>query len=382
MNKPSTAVEQSADHGPAEPARLHGGVAWAIYFIAVCVGFIVIYFARSLFLPIALAIIITLTLSPIVRFGRRRGIVPGFTAVVLMAGLVIGMIVAVSGLARPITGWIDDAPSISWQVEQKLRSLRAPVDAVNDAEKEVDKLTGSSDPDVREVVVKRPGLLTRVADDFFAIIATIIVTIGLATFLLAYSDTFYEKLMRIIPKLSDKKRALRMVYEIEQVVSNYLLTITVINIALGIAIGLAMWAIGMPTPYLWGVAAAVLNFLPYIGALIGLVLVSVVSLVTFDTIFAASLVPICYTALTVLEGHFITPMVLGRRLEINPVIILLSVALWGFVWGIIGVLLAVPIAIIVKVSCDHIEQASSFAEFLSAGRAQPEPSDAETAPAE
>ncbi len=361
---------------PASESRqivhINGGVARAIYLIAIFTGFMVFYFARSLFLPIALSLVLTLTLSPIVRFGRKRGIAPGFIAIVLTTGLVISLILGISVLAKPIAAWIDDAPSIGRQIQWKLKNIRAPLEAVSDVEKEVDKLTAPDNPAVQEVVVKRPGLLTRVADDFVAMLSMAFVTFGLTTFLLAYSNLFYEKLMHIMPRLSDKKRALRLVYEIEKVVSNYLFTITTINVTLGVVVGLAMWAIGMPTPYLWGIAAASLNFLPYIGSVVGAVLVAIVALVSFDTLGSALIAPITYLVLTTIEGHFVTPMVLGRRLEINPVVVLLSVALWGFVWGIVGVLLAVPIAIIVKACVDHIDQASAFSEFLSAARPTPD----------
>ena len=348
--------------------RITGGIRIAIYTIAVCMIFMIVFFARSLFLPIALSVIFTLTLSPLVRFARRRNIPTGLSSVAVTSTLLIGMIVAIYSLSQPVAGWIDDAPTIGNRLEERLRSLREPVEAVQRAEKEVEEITETAEPGVQKVVVKQPGLLTRAAGNLAAIVATVVVTFGLTTFLLAYSDVFYEKLMRILPRLSDKKLALGIIYDIEKDVSRYLLTITAINICLGTSIGVAMWLLGMPTPYLWGMAATLLNFLPFLGSIVGVLTVAVIALISIDSFAVALAVPAIYLMMTAIEGHFITPTILGRRLELNPVVILISVALWGFLWGVIGVLIAVPILIIVKVVSDRIERAAPFAEFLSGSR--------------
>ena len=188
----------------------------------------------------------------------------------------------------------------------------------------------------------------------------------LLLFLLASGTMFYEKMIGVLPTFSDKKRALTIAYDVEREVSHYLLTITMINMGFGLFIAVAMSIIGMPNPVLWGVAgAALLNFVPYIGAVAGIVMVGLVSLISFDAISYAVIPPLIYTLAAVLEGQFITPILLGRRLELNPVAIFIFVALWGWAWGIVGAIIAVPLLVAVKVFCDHFDGLTSFGEFLS-----------------
>ena len=342
-----------------------GGVKFAIYTIAICMSFMIAYFARALLLPVVLSIVLTLTLSPLVRFARRRNVPTWISAAALTGMLFVGLSAGMFAISQPLTEWIEDAPYIGYRLKQRIENIREPMEAVPRAEKEVEEITEPREPGVQKVVIDQPGLLTRAAGNLATILGTIVVTFGLMTFLLAYSDVFYTKLMRILPTLSDRKRALRIIHDTERDVSRYLLTITVINIALGILIGAAMWLLNMPTPYLWGIAATLLNFLPFIGAIAGTVLVSVIALISIDSFAAAAAVPLVYMVLTALEGYYVTPALLGRSLKLNPVVILLSIALWGFLWGIVGVLIAVPILIIVKVFCDQIDGASAIAEFLS-----------------
>ncbi|MBL8582251.1 MAG: AI-2E family transporter, partial [Rhizobiaceae bacterium] len=161
-------------------------------------------------------------------------------------------------------------------------------------------------------------------------------------------------------------RALRVVFDVEREISRYLLTVALINGGLGLAIALGLWAIGMPTPFVWGAAAALLNFLPYIGALITILVVAAISLVTFDSLSYAFLAPGFVVLCNVIEGQFITPLIVGRRLEINAVAIFIAVAFWSWLWGFVGALIAVPLLVIIKVFCDHFEGLRSVGNFLAA----------------
>ena len=149
-------------------------------------------------------------------------------------------------------------------------------------------------------------------------------------------------------------------------ISRYLLTIAAINAGLGVAVGFAMWALGMPTPLLWGVMAGLLNFLPYIGSVIGIAVVGMVALVHFPTIGAAILVPLAYFACTAVEGQFVTPTIVGRRLRLNTAAVFIAVAFWSFLWSIPGALMAVPILVVVKVLCDNVASLRGLGRFLSA----------------
>jgi predicted PurR-regulated permease PerM len=181
---------------------------------------------------------------------------------------------------------------------------------------------------------------------------------------------FYEKIVQSFTRLSEKKRALRIVYDVEREVSRYLLTVAIINAGLGAVVGLGLWALGLPNAAVWGVATAAFNFLPYIGALVTVVLVACISLVSFDTLSYAILPPLFVIGCNVVESQFVTPVVVGRRLEINAVAIFIAVAFWSWLWGFVGALIAVPLLVIFKVFCDHFESWKNVGNFLSALQGQ------------
>lgn len=332
-------------------------------FVILLIG--AIYFGKDILLPIALAFMLTLTLSPVVRFLARYRIPEAISALAIVLAVVGGSGVGIYYLSGPVSGWIDGAPQTGRQIRDKIESMRAPVDAAVSASKQVEDMASAADPSVQKVVVQQPGLLARAAGGAMSIATTASITIVLLFFLLASGRLFYEKLVRILPTMTEKKRAIRVVYAVEEEVSTYLLTITAINAGLGVVISSVMWFLDMPNPLLWGVMAAALNFIPYVGALVGVAIIAIVALVSFDTPGVALLPPGLYFLCTTIEGQFITPALLGKRLEMNTVAVFLAVAVWGWLWGVVGALMAVPFLVSVRVFCDHFEGLSSLGEFLS-----------------
>lgn len=354
---PIPSFDTGADHAHLRTNRLLTG----ILLILVGASF---YAAAAFFMPVILALLLALTLSPLVRFLHRRGLGEGLAAglVVLLLTLFIGGTFA--ALGTPFINLVDDAPRMAQEVREKFEQLREPMETVADVAEQVDDATGGG-TGVQQVTVQQPGILSQVAGSALSIATTTVIVIILTLFLLASGDHFSEQIVKSFGTLTDKKRALRTVRHIEAEISRYLLTITVINAGLGLAVGLSMWALGMSTPILWGVLAAVLNFLPYIGSLIGILIVSIVSLATFPTIGAAVLPPLAYFACTAVEGQFVTPTVVGRRLRINTVAVFLAVAFWSFLWSIAGALMAVPILVFLKVLCDNVAGLHGIGRFLS-----------------
>lgn len=346
------------------PVHLTGSVRIAIRFLALIALCASLYFAKGFVMPVAFAIVLALTMSPLVRFAEKWRVPPILTAIFLMLAITGIIISSAMTLATPLAELVEDAPRLGAELKVKLRDLREPVETLNKAGDEAGKLAnGESSP--QEVVIKPPSLVTRAADDFLSIVANMALTLVLTFFLLISRHLFMTKVIRVLPTLSDKKKALAVANDIEKDVSRYLITVTVINSCLGVAVGTAFWMLGMPTPLLFGVLAALLNFLPYVGAAIGIVVTAGVAIISFDMIGDAFLVPAAYLILTVLEGQFVTPAVLGRRFSLNIVVILLSIGFWGFIWGPVGVLLAVPILIIFKAFCERARGFENIAEFLS-----------------
>ena len=323
------------------------------------------YAAAAFFMPLVLALLLALTLSPVVRWLHRRGMGEGLAAGLVVLLFTFGIVGAFGALSTPFFNLVDDAPQLTEKVKTRFEELREPISTVTEVTEQIDDATGG-DSGVQQVTVQQPGILSQVAGSALSIVTTTAIVIILTLFLLASGDHFSEQIVKSFDTLRDKKRALRTVRDIEGEISRYLLTITIINAALGVAVGLAMWLTGMPTPLLWGVMAALFNFLPYIGSLIGIAIVAMVALVTFPTVGAAILPPLAYFACTAVEGQFVTPTVVGRRLRINTVAVFVAVAFWSFLWSIPGALMAVPILVFLKVLCDNVDGLHGLGRFLSA----------------
>ncbi|HEY5080754.1 MAG TPA: AI-2E family transporter [Bauldia sp.] len=346
---------------PAFPASVRVGIVGI--FLIMAVG--ALYYARSFFLPLVLASLLTLALAPLVRMLANRGIPAAVSAGLLVLLMALTLAVASYTLSDPLTRLLSQAPATITAIGQRFAFLRQPFAMLNDASHQFERLTGGEPATPQSVVIAQPGLLTWVAGTAAGIGTTLGAALILSLFLLANRDTLRIKLVRVVPHLSDKKRSLRVLRDIENEVSRYLLTITAINLGLGFCVGAAMAFLGMPNAVLWGIGAALLNYIPFLGALAGQCLALAVAAVTFPTLTLAILPPLAYLAIQLIEANFVTPTVLGRRLELNPVAILIFLALTTWMWGIVGTILGVPILVVVKVFADNFPALASFGEFLS-----------------
>jgi predicted PurR-regulated permease PerM len=374
-----TTPEPAASSEPREPRVLPRllGVSRSLHVsivgIFVILVFAALYLARDFVLPIFIAVIMALTLRPIVRFLARRRVPPVVTAVVLTIGLVAGAGLATYAALLPVLDWIDRAPEIGQELKEKLADLRAPAEAIAEAEAEIEEVTSPAPRRPASVVVEGPGFFSTAASGLLSLAAMFAVALLLLAFFLASGDLFYAKLVQSFDTLTDKKRALQILTNIEREISRYLLTVTVVNLGLGVVIGTGFYFLGMPAPHVWGVVAALANFMPYIGGILGVGATAVVAIVSFDSLGYALLVPAYYALCTAVEGQLFTPYVVGRRLQLNIVAVFISVALWAWLWGIIGALIAVPLLVIVKTICDHVDSMRSFGNFLTSSNSNSSP---------
>ena len=327
--------------------------------------FVTCYFAKDLLLTILLGFLIALTLSPLSRGLSRIGVPHWVSAVGLIGITALAITAVIYFSSGTVVGWMNDAGSMGDQLQTKLSGVFRQLENVRQAGEDVASMAGT-DPAVKEVVVKQPTLIDSAMSVLRTIGSTLAVALVLASFLLASGDLFYLKLVQSFPTMSGKKRALTMVYDIERRGSHYLLTIALINAGLGIGIGSVLTLLGMPYAYIWGIAAFLLNFLPYLGAITGVVLVAGLSIITFDSFSYALLAPAAYLTLTTIEGNFVTPTLLGRKLELNTVAVFLTVVLWGWLWGIAGALVAVPFLVVFKVVADNVDGMGIVSNFLGA----------------
>ena len=326
------------------------------------------HFARALLMPIILAILFSLLLSPIVGWLRKLRLPEPVGAALVMVALVSGIVFAIYTLAEPAAQWLDKAPESLSTAESKLRKLKQPVADVQRAAEKIEAMTqlqAAKKP--REVVVQTPGLGAFITSRTPYLITGLISTLVLLYFLLASGDLFMRKTVRLIPTWRDKVHAVEVGREIQRELGRYFFTVTLINGALGIATAIAMRALGMPNPLLWGAMAMLLNYIPYLGPTTSLAVLSMAAVVTFDDLNRIWPVPAVFLALVVLEGQLIQPIVVGRSLRLNPVMVFVAFLLLGWLWGIAGMFLAVPILVTLKVICDHVERFAALAEYLGRG---------------
>lgn len=328
-----------------------------------------LYFASDFAIPVVAAVVLGLVFAPIIRRLVRIGIPSALSGALVVLTVVGGLSAGIVVLSDSATEWLNRAPVILNQLDRKLRTLKRPVEQVKEASEKVEKLadvgSGGATALSRDVVVKPPGILKQMFGTMQTVTLQLGVTLVLLFFLIASGDVFKMKLVTSMPRLRDKKRVLCIWRDVEDNVSVYLLTIALINLCLGAAIAFGLYLLGFPNAVLWGAMAGLLNFIPYLGALVGLTVVTVVSIITYDSLGQALIAPAIYLGCNIVESQLVTPSVLGRRLSLNPVVVFISVIFWGWLWGMPGAMMAVPLLIIVHVLCMNFPRLHLIAEFLT-----------------
>ena len=330
-------------------------------------SFYTLYFGRSFFMPLVLATLFSLLLSPVVRTLKRVARVPeplgaGLVMLALLGALSFG----IYELSGPAYDWMAAAPQTLRKVEAKLRDLKRPVATIGKATEQVEKFAqvGAGPAKPQQVTVQAPSWGERLVGQATDVVAGIFIMLVMLFFLLASGDLFLRKLIKVLPRLEDRKRAIEIARQVEEEVGRYLGTVTMMNAGIGTAVWISMALVGMPNPLLWGVMVFVSNYVPYLGSIVCYVVIATVGFLTFDTLGRCLLPLGIYLLLNIAEAYVVTPLVLGRRLTLNPVVLFLSLTFWGFLWGIPGAVLAVPIMVVFKIFCDHIEPLAPIGEFL------------------
>ena len=266
---------------------------------------------------------------------------------------------------------MNEAPQHMTELRQRVQKMFPRVARFSQAAAAVNNL-GATEAEKKEQQEKAPTVEVKDSRGTSSILnwtGTFLVGIGetlvLVYLLLASGDLFLQKLVRVMPTLSDKKRAVEISHEIQQNISNYLFSVSLINIGLGIVVSGGLYFMGVPNAAMWGMLVAVLNFVPYFGPVAGVILLAAVGLLTFDTLWQGLLPPAWYLLLHLLEANLITPVLLGRRFTLNPVVIFVSLIFWTWLWGVPGALLSVPILVSIKVVCDRVPAMSPVSELLS-----------------
>jgi predicted PurR-regulated permease PerM len=358
----------TADDATTAPPNGNGpnAVDTAAIVITIVLSVTALKLGRAVVLPVVVSVLLTLLLSAPVRWLRRHKIPERLGAAIVVFGA-IGVGVAVGAtLVTPASEWMATAPTTFGKVETKVRLFMKPIAALQQSADRMATVAAPSTPTGRppaQVQLATPSLFDRVLG-MLAIVPAAFSVIFLTYFLLASGPLFRKKIAQILPGKRDVAHFEKILSEIELVTSRFLATATMINVGVGIATALSLWAVGLPSPILWGGLVAVLNFVPYIGPITSVTVIALAALASFDTLAHALIAPACFGAIHLVENNLITPMLLGRRLPVNTVAIFLGLIFFGWVWGIPGAVLAVPLTTVVKIACDHIPPLRHLGELL------------------
>ncbi len=332
---------------------------WAAVSQAALIGIFLIlfgtflYFGRPLVLPILAAAVVALTLAPGVKMAADRGCPPVITALIILL-LALGAISLVTtAIAGPVSAWIGRAPEIGANLKQKLMVFDAPLAALHQLQASLfgDTGSGANAPAANvasNVVVPVVAFITPAAGEMLLFLAMLF-------FFLVGQREMRSSIVAMFASRDAKLRFLKIMRDIERNLAGYLAVVTAVNCTLGVIVALGAWLIGLPNPAIFGVLAAVFNYVPYIGPAIMVIVLFGVGLVTFPSLSHALIAPLSLVAITTAEGHFITPTIVGRRLlTLNPLLLFLALAFWTWMWGPIGAFLAVPLSIIGLVIANHL----------------------------
>ena len=330
-----------------------------------------LFFAAAIILPFVLAMVLALVLGPAMRLLNCRLRIPQMIAALLLIVALFSVVGAMGyALSVPASGWIAKAPQSLPALVDKLRFLEKPIHLMQHGVQQLQNLMsqsgdqpsaqtastpGPTAPQSSEVGGSLMGIGSSVLQGGRAFLGEGFTLMLLLFFFLGSSDSLLRRFVEILPHFDEKRRAVSIVTEIENNISRYLLTITLMNALVGLFAGLAVWLLGMPDPLLFGTLAFLLNYIPIIGPVTGMVIFFFVGVFTFASIWQALLPAAIYLGIHVLEGETITPMLLARRFTLNPVMVISSLMFWDWLWGIPGALLSMPLLAVTKIVCDHIE---------------------------
>ena len=339
----------------------------ALVVIALGVTMFGLYSARAIAFPLTLGAFVALPFRPIMRWCDRHSL-PRFLSAGLLMSLCLGVVLlGALSLAGPAKEWLSDAPQKLTEAEVKLRSFAEPLKEINAATEKVENIADNADDSsgTLKVEVQQPRLSSTVlsATGDFAVGGMI--AVSLAFLLLVFGDEMLKMIIASLPTGHDRRRLVQMFFEAEQTISRYLLTYTAINLALGVVIGCGLWLMGMPNPVLWGVMAAALNYIPFLGLIAGAAVVFVVAVLSFDSVPYACMAPAIYLAVNGIEANLVTPALLGRSMKMNTIAIFVSIVVLGWMWGIGGAIIAVPALALIKIACDNTQRLKSLSAALS-----------------
>jgi predicted PurR-regulated permease PerM len=367
---PAVALEEPEAEAGVQPVSVAGSrrrprlrsVALNGLFVLACIYTLRV--AREFFLPLALGLVLYFVLLPAVRALRRLHIPESVGAGLILSALMVGLALGAYALSWPAATWMARAPESLRQVETRLRPLAQRVARLSRTADEMEKMTIGGAAAATEVHVKQPGFSALVFGGMQSLLGGTVIVLTLVYFLLGSGDLFLRKIVQALPRLNDRKRAVEIAREMEKQISSYLFYTTFLNVVFGAAVGLVLWAMGMPNPALWAVVAAVTKYVPYLGGLVCTVVLGLAALLAFEDPWRALMVPTVFLVADTLHGNFILPALMGKRFTLNTSVLFVGLLFWFYLWGVAGALLAVPMMVALRIVCERVEGLRRIALFL------------------
>ena len=329
--------------------------------------FYTFYFAAPVLIPITVAILLSMLLSPAVELLERFRLPRALASAIIVAGALGLIIGAVVTLAGPAQEWVTRLPASFDKLEQRLKLIKKPIAEIQRATEQIENVTElSQKPQRRQIVeLRRPSFAGELLSGTQRAATSVGIVIILLFFLLATGDLFLRKLVGLMPSDENKARTVDIARSVKKDISFYLRSLTVTNIGYGALVTSVGWALGLENALLWGAVTAILSFAPYVGPVVILVLLTMASLASLSSLTAALALPAIYLCVLLLVQNLVSPYIWGRRLSLNPVAIFISIIFWGWMWGMAGALLAVPLLASFKIVADRVGALHPAAEFLS-----------------
>src|SRR5712671_885353 len=363
LPEPPAAVTEAADETemplPSDPRTFFLGGLFALGVLAA------LYVASSVILPVVFALVLNLLLQPGVRLLGRLHLpraLGALLAVLLVIGAIVGLVAA---LSVPAATWAERLPEGIPRLEAHLQVMKGPIQALQKVIQQAEQVADAPPSRGSIVSVRRDlGITGALFAGTRSILDGLFTTVLVLYFLLVAGDIFLRRIVEILPTFGNKRQAVDISQQIQEDISAYLLTITAMNAAVGVATAAAMYLCGLGDPLLWGATAFLLNYIPILGPLFGVFIFVLVGMLSFESLWWALLPPAVYFGIHLVEGETLTPMLLARRFTLNPVLIILSLVFWFWMWGMLGAILAVPLLAILKIISDRLRPLKALGHFL------------------
>ena len=340
---------------------------------------LLLYFAHVAFIPVALALLISLVLSGPVEMLHDRHVPRSLSAALIMALILGGLVALVNFMSEPAQKWFAAAPHTVRLIERKIRPFEQIMARIGELRNTAGNIgsgpqpaQGAAAPAPAPAAAPQESAPAMLLDSARTVVLSSVTIVILTLFLLSGGPPMLARMTAAFASDLKSAHILAVIENVRGEVGRFYVTTALINIGLGIATSLAMMACGMPNPFLWGTMAAVLNFIPYAGPTVTLLVLTVVAIISFDGLGHAAAVAGSYLALATVEGQFVQPLLVGRRLQLNPMLVFLGLWFGGFFWGIAGIILATPTLAALKVVATHSAGGQQLLDFLSPHHDRPE----------